>query len=654
MFSPSLENVLILSLFQLLLAGFVFVVLCVALGRGLGQADTPPEFRTLAAAFFLLSGHLLLDVVDAYLRIAHPEAAMHFPGLHLAVEWVETIALALLIPAYLRRPHGGFLALAPGLVALGRGSAAVANLILLAALLLLYVAAAKRGGWFAISPVGAALGAMVCRVLQMGWAENELLGSILWSVENVLILASLTLFALVVEKRTHNLYVQIFVRLNLIFIMIATSLVLAATQAERRRLLEFEERHLQDLSEFLRGHILHFRRQGRPAEEILASPEITRKIVSEFGKIPELRLVRLFLEGRWMEMSIREDGVVDYALHYNEDGAAHPGARVRHWRGQRVATLLTLPIFRNQQVIGRIELDESLRTIDAATGRQVRTIFVWFTLLVLFSGLLISLTIRDASRTIERQYREIERTHQQLLQAAKMASVGELVEGVAHQINNPAGIILARVDYMRDVAKQQGAPEELVGDLNVVRRQAKRVSEIVRGLLAFSRPSKLEVRPVDLNHVAEESLSLVAPQCQTAGVRLRRRYQPDLPSVEADPDGLEQVFVNILNNAIDAMPQGGELTVATGLQDPRWVFTAFSDTGAGIAAEHFERIFEPFFTTKPTGKGTGLGLAISYGIVRDHRGEIRVESAAGRGSTFTVLLPIGENLDGTAGKHSGG
>ena len=654
MFSPSLENVLILSLFQLLLAGFVLVVLCVSLWRGLGKGDATPEFPALAAAFLCLSGHLLLDVFDAYLEIAHPDAAVHFPGLHLAAEWLETIALAFLIPAYLGGPRMGFLVLVPGIGPHGLGSAAVLNLILLAALLLLCVGARKRGGWFAISPVAVALAAMICRLLRVGWSGTEPLGSILWNAENVLILASLTLFALVVEKRTQSLYVQIFVRLNLIFILIATSLVLVATHAERRQLLEFEERHLQDLSEYLRGHILYFRGQGRSAEEILASPEITRKIVSEFGKIPDLRVVRLFLEGRWMEMSIRADGVVDYALHHDQNAAAHPGARIRYWRGQRVATLLMLPIFQNQQAVGRIELDESLRTIDVAIGRQVRTIFVSFTALVLLSGLLISLTVRDASRTIQRQYKEIERTHQQLLQAAKMASVGELVEGVAHEIINPAGIILARTDYMRDVAKQQGAPEELVGDLDVVRRQAKRISEIVQGLLAFARPSRLEVRPVDFNHVVEESLSLVAPQYQTARICLRRRYQPNLPSVEADPDGLEQVFVNILNNAIDAMPKGGELTVTTGLRDSRWIFAAFSDTGVGIAAEHLQRIFDPFFTTKPTGKGTGLGLAVSYGIVRDHGGEIRVESAAGRGSNFAVLLPIGEDQDGPAGKHSGG
>lgn len=147
----------------------------------------------------------------------------------MAAQWLETFALALLFPAYLRGPRVWLLALVPGIGPHGPGSAAVVNLILLAALVLLNVAGGRRGGWFAISPVAAALGAMICRVFQAGWAGSERLSSILWSAENVLFLASLTLFALVVERRTQNLYVQIFVRLNLIFIVVATSLVLVAT-----------------------------------------------------------------------------------------------------------------------------------------------------------------------------------------------------------------------------------------------------------------------------------------------------------------------------------------------------------------------------------------------------------------------------------------
>ncbi len=654
MFSASLENVLILALFQLLLAGLLFIVLCVALWRGLGRRDTLPDFRWLAVAFFLLSGHLLLDTFDAYLEISRPEATVHFPGLHILVGALETVGLAFLVPAYHPGVWTGRWLVLPAMVRLGEARAVVLNVMLLALAVFLYVGRKRRHGWFAISPVAAILASMACRLLRAAWVGSEPARSYLWSAETILMLAGLVLFALLIEKRTQSLHVQIFVRLNLIFILVATSLVLAATHAERRQLLEFEELHLQDLSEFLRGHVLHFRQQGRSPEEILGSSEITRKIVSEFGKIPELRTVRLFLEGQRMEMSIQADGSVDYVALRDGDKAAPLVAGVRFSRGERIATLHTLPIYHNQRPVGRIELDESLRTIDAALGRQVRTIFTAFTLLVLLSGMLISWTVRDANRTIQRQYKEIDQTQQQLLQAAKLASVGELVDGVAHEINNPAGIVLARADYLQVVAGQQGAPAEWIEDLNVMRRQARRISEIVRGLLAFSRPSRLEVREVHLDHVVEQSLALVAPQCRTAGIRLRRCHAPDLPLVRADPDRLEQVFLNILNNAIDAMPQGGDLTVTTGLRTPHMASVAFCDTGVGIPDDHLRRIFDPFFTTKPTGKGTGLGLAVSYGIMRDHGGEIQVESAAGRGSTFTVVLPIGKDHNGTAGTHSGG
>ena len=646
MLTASLENALVVSLFQFLVAGLLFLVLCVSLWRGLGRSVAPPDFRIMAVVFFLLSGHLLLETFDAYLQISRPDAPAHFFGLHFAVAALETIAFLCLIPAYHPRLWGVPLALLPAIVWTGGSRGALLNAVVLAVVLLLSAVRKKGGGWFSVWPVMAALASTACRVVQAAWMAEEPWRSHLWTGEKILMLSSLVLFALVVEQRTQSLYAQIFVRLNLIFILVASSLVLVMAEAERKQFLELEQRNLQDLSEFIRGHVLYFHRQGQLPQEILGGPEIIRKVVSEFGKIPDLRTVRVFLEGLRMEMSIAPNGVVDHSVRPGAVGPEPAPSTVRVARGERISTLLALPIYYNRLQVGRVELDETLSTIHAAIGRQVRSVVVAFTFLVLVSGLLISLTVRDANRTIRRQYQEINRTNQQLLQAAKLASVGELVGGMAHEINNPVGVILARADYMREVAKQHGDPAELVGDLEVMRRQAKRISEIVGGLLTFSRPSALQVSRIHLNQVLEQSRSLVAPQCHTAGVTLCCCFERDLPWIQADPDRLEQVFVNILNNAIDAMPRGGKLTVGTEFGKDRTVVATISDTGVGIAEEHLPYIFDPFFSTKKPGKGTGLGLAVSYGIVRDHGGEIRAASAVGRGSTFTVSLPIKEKQHG--------
>ncbi|MEK7408958.1 MAG: ATP-binding protein [Acidobacteriota bacterium] len=636
MFGPSLENALILSLVQLLLSGLVFLVLCVTLWRERQRGTAPPAFGVLALVFFLLSSHLLLASVDAYLELSGPETSAHFRGLHLAVQALETLAFLSLLVAYLPRAAGGHLRLLAFPAWAGEPAAAQINLILLAVVVWLGFHRRERQGWFAVWPPLAVLVSMACRAGQ-GIAGEAWRGR-LWSAEKILMLASLVLFALLVERRTRSLHLQVFVRLNLIFIVVATLLVLVMTHAERRQFLAFEQTRLEEFSEFLRGHALYYHRRGHSAEEIFNSPEIVRKVVSEFGLIPDLRVVRLFLHGARLEMSINKAGEVDQSVDRAGDGPA--GEKVRFLRGERVSTLVVLSIYDREQTIGRVELDETLTTIDAAIGGQIRSIFGAFTLLVLVSGMLISLTVRDANRTIQSQYEEIDRANRQLLQAAKLASVGELAGGVAHEINNPAGVILARTDYMLAVARQEGIGGELVEGVEVVRQQARRISEIVRGLLTFARPSPLQVRKIDLNEVVERNLALVGPQCQTAGITLHRRFAQGLPPLEADPDRLGQVFVNILNNAIGAMPQGGTLSVTTELRDSHTAFVKISDTGCGIPEERLRKIFDPFFTTKKAGQGTGLGLAVSYGIIRDHGGEIQVESAAGRGSTFIVLLPV--------------
>lgn len=254
---------------------------------------------------------------------------------------------------------------------------------------------------------------------------------------------------------------------------------------------------------------------------------------------------------------------------------------------------------------------------------------------------LISLRVQEARYTIARQKEQLDVANRQLLQAAKLASVGELASGMAHEINNPIGIILGRADYV--LTTEKNLSPEIREDLKVVKNQAERVANTVRGLLTFARPSSLRMERVNLKKVVEHAIALETPRCRTSQVEIQRSLPGTLPFIQADPDQLQQVLVNLMNNAIDAMPRGGRIAISIVNADDEKLAVNISDTGSGISEEDQTRVFDPFFTTKAPGKGTGLGLAVSYGIVRDHGGEIRVNSSLGKGSTFSIVLPVRGN-----------
>ena len=226
-----------------------------------------------------------------------------------------------------------------------------------------------------------------------------------------------------------------------------------------------------------------------------------------------------------------------------------------------------------------------------------------------------------------------------MLQAAKLASIGELAGGVAHEINNPVTGILSTSTHLIDKRRDTSLTSRDKQELRLIAEQAERISDIVTKLLTFSRQSRMELTVCDVNTVIERAISLSEFRLKGSAVVLERELNADLPPVLCDPNRLTEVFVNLMNNAIDAMQPVGTLTVGTGQAGNGRVRIAVSDTGSGIDPALIQRIFDPFFTTKEPGKGTGLGLAISHGIVRGHQGEFHVQSTPGRGSTFTVLLP---------------
>ena len=224
-------------------------------------------------------------------------------------------------------------------------------------------------------------------------------------------------------------------------------------------------------------------------------------------------------------------------------------------------------------------------------------------------------------------------------QADKLAALGTLSAGIAHETNNPIGIITSRVEVMLLEAAEDGLPAEIQKDLEVILRHARRVATITQGLLSFARQSSGTRGPVNLNQVAEEIVQLARKDMSRARVEVTTKLAETMPSFVADANAIGQVLLNLLTNARGAMPEGGEITIETShLAAARSVRLAVRDTGSGIPPEILTRIFDPFFTTKS--EGTGLGLAISHGIVQDHHGTVDVRSEVGKGTVFTLTFPL--------------
>jgi signal transduction histidine kinase len=238
---------------------------------------------------------------------------------------------------------------------------------------------------------------------------------------------------------------------------------------------------------------------------------------------------------------------------------------------------------------------------------------------------------------INRMLDELTIRQQQLLQSRKMAAVGTLTSGVAHELNNPLNNISLTVETLLDDfdGMDEARKKKLLEDIFT---QVQRASATVRNLLDFTRKDQPVFTPVSISDLLEASLKLVGNELALARVEAEVDIAPELPRVTGNPRNLEQVFLNLFLNAMEAMPNGGTLRISASCENG-FVRVAVHDTGSGIAPEHLEKIFEPFFTTKEAGEGTGLGLSVSYSIVEKHGGRLEAESQLGTGTTFTVTLP---------------
>jgi len=256
--------------------------------------------------------------------------------------------------------------------------------------------------------------------------------------------------------------------------------------------------------------------------------------------------------------------------------------------------------------------------------------------------------LEETCERLKQSHEELASTHQRLVQTERLASMGQLSAGVAHELNNPLGTVLL---YSHLLLRQLEADDPTRSDIQMIVGEATRCKNIVRGLLDFARQSRVAKAPTHLASLIGEVVGVMTPKGEERGVRVVSEVPDDLPTMMIDETQVKQMLINLVQNGIDATEAGGDVRIVA---RPSHVGEAVDiqvcDTGCGIPQEHLSKLFTPFFTTKEMGKGTGLGLAISYGVAKMHSGDISVDSSPGKGATFTVTLPVGKEEPAESGK----
>ncbi len=292
-------------------------------------------------------------------------------------------------------------------------------------------------------------------------------------------------------------------------------------------------------------------------------------------------------------------------------------------------SLLVVPLIAKDRAIGVIEV---INKVDGAFNIHDREL-----LEALASSAAIAIDNARLYQELVEQIQALQATQVKLIHSEKMGALGRLIASISHEINNPLQSIQGCLTLAKEELEGPIRPEKLERYLDIAEDEIERIATIVRRVREFYRPSGQEHAPTDLHQTLESVLELSGKELQHSYVNVERIWDPAVPQIVANPDHLKQVFLNLVINAIDAMPKGGTLSIRT-ILDQDAISIEFADTGSGMPAEIQARLFEPFFTTKA--HGSGLGLSISYGIIQEHNGQILVRSEVGKGTTFTIVLPI--------------
>lgn len=275
------------------------------------------------------------------------------------------------------------------------------------------------------------------------------------------------------------------------------------------------------------------------------------------------------------------------------------------------------------------------------TGNIVLIMFIAGSVIVVLSTVIAVRRVIGRLETMDRERSELT---EQLIHSGKLAAIGKLATGIGHEINNPLAVIAEKAGWIEDLIeeddiKRHSSFAELVKATNDIKKHVNRAKKVTHRLLGFARRTDVVYEELDLHGILEETIYFLEREARFRNIAIVREYKTDLPRINSDGAQLQQVFLNILSNGIDAVDRDGKITISTGIQGGM-VFAGISDTGPGIPKDNLERIFDPFFTTKGVGKGTGLGLSISYSIIKRLGGSLRVESEPGKGTTFYVTLPV--------------
>jgi two-component system NtrC family sensor kinase len=312
------------------------------------------------------------------------------------------------------------------------------------------------------------------------------------------------------------------------------------------------------------------------------------------------------------------------------------------WLTQRLVIMPVDTLLLHARKVSKMELDSHVDLVSRDEMGELADAFNEMTVKLKKSrDEYLQLTATLETKVQERTA-EIAAVHSQLVRSEKLASLGQLVAGIAHEINNPlSGILMYGTLFVNNKTLDPVLREDAV----VIVRETERCAEIVKRLLEFSRTSIPNKKPRSITDIMSNTLALVEHQASLNDIEIIREFEPDLPQIQVDPTQIEQVFINMLVNASQAMPDGGQLTISIRHdRSKNCIVTDIADTGHGIDEAHMPKIFDPFFTTKDGSEdgtgGTGLGLSVSYGIIQNHGGRIRVKSEVGIGTTFTIELPI--------------
>jgi signal transduction histidine kinase len=247
---------------------------------------------------------------------------------------------------------------------------------------------------------------------------------------------------------------------------------------------------------------------------------------------------------------------------------------------------------------------------------------------------------RTLTREVEARGQELRRSQRRARAAEDLASIATLVAGLAHEIGTPMGVIRGHAEALGGAVEGEKAQWRL----RTILEQIDRISSIIRSLLNIARPREAVRVPVEIADVLDTALTFLSERLQRHGIEVERAYAP-VPTLQGDPDKLQQLFLNLLINAADAMPEGGHLRLSVEPSGTQAVEIRVSDDGVGMTAEQLEQLFKPFYTTKPAGRGSGLGLVVAEGIVLDHGGRIDVRSEPGSGTEFVIELPLRRHAD---------